>query len=171
MAEIIQFTSKAESDAAQNLTEFIRVCRDELTAFGADLPFAENVWDISAHNEVKGRQKATRVVFSNLAASWKSEPAVITRPKCAARARKWATCARECVAGGKGSSDKGQATQLGLAAGPIVLESARCQPACVTAWLEAKASPDKSSGEGVDVPMRAKPDCVVATAKSQSCYT
>ena len=48
MADLILFQPKAELDAAENLKGFIDVCRDELTVFGADLPFDENIWDISS---------------------------------------------------------------------------------------------------------------------------
>lgn len=69
MAEIIHFKSRASLTAAQNVAEFVRLCREDLTALGADLPFDEHVWDISGHVNVKGRVKAVRVVFSNLAAA------------------------------------------------------------------------------------------------------
>jgi hypothetical protein len=69
MAEIVHFKSKAELTALQNVVEFVRLCRDDLTALGADLPFDRNVWDISEHIESKGRTKAVRVVFSSLAAA------------------------------------------------------------------------------------------------------
>ena len=44
MAEIIQFVPKSHLDSAKNLLEFIRVCRDELTVFGANLQWEENYW-------------------------------------------------------------------------------------------------------------------------------
>jgi hypothetical protein len=44
MAEIIQFIPKGHLDSAKNLLEFIRVCRHELTVFGADLKWEENYW-------------------------------------------------------------------------------------------------------------------------------
>lgn len=69
MAEIIHFQSRASLTAAQNVAEFVRLCREDLTALGADLPFDEHVWDISGYINVKGQVKAVRVVFSNLAAA------------------------------------------------------------------------------------------------------
>ena len=69
MAEIIQFTPRAQLSAKDNLAEFIRQCRDELTALGPALPFDENVWDISSSVQRKGRNGAVRVVFSSFEAA------------------------------------------------------------------------------------------------------
>lgn len=44
MAKIFQFIPKRNIEAAENLTEFIALCRKELTVFGADLKWEENVW-------------------------------------------------------------------------------------------------------------------------------
>lgn len=66
MADLILFQPKAELDASENLKGFIDVCRDELTVFGADLPFDENIWDISDYINLKGHgNKRHRLVFSN----------------------------------------------------------------------------------------------------------
>lgn len=43
MAELFLFQPKAELDATENLRGFIDSCRNNLTVFGADLPFDENV--------------------------------------------------------------------------------------------------------------------------------
>lgn len=69
MADIIQFTPKAELAAEQNLAAFVLQCRDSLTAFGADLPFDDDVWDVSEYIQRKGRRTVVRVVFSSLEAS------------------------------------------------------------------------------------------------------
>ena len=47
MAEIVLFTPKAELDAAANLSGFVDMCRSKLTVFGADLPFQNDVWDVT----------------------------------------------------------------------------------------------------------------------------
>ena len=44
MAEIFLFKPKHELAAEENLKAFIAKCRDELTVFGADLPWSEAVW-------------------------------------------------------------------------------------------------------------------------------
>ncbi|MEQ1600996.1 MAG: integrase [Methylophilaceae bacterium] len=67
MSDIFLFKPKAELDASQNLRRFIDSCRNELTVFGADLPFDENVWDITDSINLKGHgNKRHRLVFSNL---------------------------------------------------------------------------------------------------------
>ena len=68
MSDLILFKPKAELDASENLRGFIDSCRNELTVFGADLPFDENVWDITDSINLKGHgNKRHRLVFSNLA--------------------------------------------------------------------------------------------------------
>jgi hypothetical protein len=68
MSDLILFKPKAELDASENLCGFIESCRNELTVFGADLPFDENVWDITDSINLKGHgNKRHRLVFSNLA--------------------------------------------------------------------------------------------------------
>lgn len=69
MANVVYFKSRADLAAAQNLAEFVRLCRSDLDVFGADLPFDSNVWDISGYVDVKGRTKTVRVIFSSLAAA------------------------------------------------------------------------------------------------------
>ncbi|WP_080962055.1 integrase [Chromobacterium subtsugae] len=65
MANIVLFTPKSELDANENLHGFIAMCREQLTVFGADLPFDENVWDITESIELKGRGgKRFRVPFA-----------------------------------------------------------------------------------------------------------
>lgn len=44
MAKIFQFIPKHNVEAAENLAEFIRLCREELTVFGANLEWEENLW-------------------------------------------------------------------------------------------------------------------------------
>lgn len=44
MADIIQFLPKRDIAARENLADFIRRCKDDLTVFGANLPWHENYW-------------------------------------------------------------------------------------------------------------------------------
>lgn len=44
MVDVIIFTPRREADAQNNLADFIRQCRDELTVFGADLTWEQNYW-------------------------------------------------------------------------------------------------------------------------------
>ena len=64
MTNIIRFKPRATLEAEKNLRRFIDLCRDELTVFGADLAFDENVWDISDFVHVKGKAGRRRLVFS-----------------------------------------------------------------------------------------------------------
>lgn len=65
MAEIVVFTPKSELLAEENLQAFIALCQEQLTVFGADLNFEENIWDISDSIKLKGRgDKRSRVPFS-----------------------------------------------------------------------------------------------------------
>lgn len=47
MADIIQFIPKQNIDAAKNLEEFIRLCKEELTVFGSDLNWDNNYWPVA----------------------------------------------------------------------------------------------------------------------------
>lgn len=65
MADIIHFTPRAELDAEANLRAFIDACRTELTVFGPQLVFDDNVWDVSDTIRLKGRNHRTHLVFSS----------------------------------------------------------------------------------------------------------
>ncbi|MCK2111211.1 integrase [Pseudomonas juntendi] len=54
MADIIVFVPKAEKDARHNLAEFIELCRDRLTVFGADLDWYSNAWPNVGNFTIKG---------------------------------------------------------------------------------------------------------------------
>jgi hypothetical protein len=49
MGELVQFTPRADLDAQENLQEFIRLCRDELTKFGSDLRWSDWHWKGAAN--------------------------------------------------------------------------------------------------------------------------
>lgn len=81
MAEIIVFTPKAELAAAENLRGFVAMCRDELTVFGADLPFDDNAWDITGYVELRGQSnKRIGFNFSNLATVSSRAPSPMQEP-------------------------------------------------------------------------------------------
>lgn len=68
MSEMILFRPRAELDSADNLAGFVDSCRNDLTVFGADLLFDENVWDVTEALSLKGfGNKRDRLVFSTLA--------------------------------------------------------------------------------------------------------
>src|SRR5450631_1916784 len=64
LTNIIRFKPRAALEAEKNLRRFIDLCRYELTVFGTDLPFGENIWDISDSIHVKGKAGRRRLVFS-----------------------------------------------------------------------------------------------------------
>jgi hypothetical protein len=65
MGELVHFKPKKECDAAGNLKSFIKLCRDELTVFGADLDWDSMTWDISPYVYKPGRRGRLAYVFSN----------------------------------------------------------------------------------------------------------
>ncbi len=81
MPDVVLFTPKAELDAQQNLKGFIKTCRDELTVFGAELLFDENVWDITEYLDLKGHgNKRHRLVFSTLETVKEKQPTHMSEP-------------------------------------------------------------------------------------------
>ncbi|WP_297482300.1 integrase [Ferrovum sp.] len=81
MSEVILFRPKAELDAAGNLAGFVESCRNDLTVFGADLPFDENIWDVSNSISLKGcRNKRIRIVFSTLGTVNAASPSPMVEP-------------------------------------------------------------------------------------------
>lgn len=64
MSTVIQFVPKARVTARINLTAFIALCRDELTAFGEDLQFQLPSWNVTKHLVQKGSKCVQRLNFS-----------------------------------------------------------------------------------------------------------
>lgn len=69
MNKPIYFTPIEEFSANQNLEKFIAMCRNELTVFGKNLKFDENVWDISDTVTQKAMSKRMAIIFSTLESS------------------------------------------------------------------------------------------------------
>lgn len=68
MSDIILFISQEEITARENLTAFILKCKNELTAFGADLSFDDDRWDITDALARKGMgNKRERITYCPLA--------------------------------------------------------------------------------------------------------
>lgn len=67
MADVILFKPKAELDAEASLANFVALCRDQLTVFGADLRFDDDAWDVTESLGLRGHgNKRHRLVFSTL---------------------------------------------------------------------------------------------------------
>jgi len=64
MSAMIQFEPIKTLSSRDNLDRFIEMCKNDLTVFGSDLPFDENVWDITSHVQHKGTTKRIVAVFS-----------------------------------------------------------------------------------------------------------
>jgi len=81
MVEIVLFTPKAERDATANLSSFVDMCRSKLTVFGPDLPFQNDVWDVTEAVATKGKgNKRERITFSNAATVDDKVPEMMGEP-------------------------------------------------------------------------------------------
>jgi hypothetical protein len=79
MAEVIHFSARSELDAEANVRAFVEVCRNQLTAFGADLCFDANVWDVTEALGLK-RSKRERIVFSTWGSVNATDPTPLSEP-------------------------------------------------------------------------------------------
>ncbi len=69
MADLIVFKPKAEIDAEANVAAFIKLCRGQLTIFGADLDFESDAWDVTKALALRARGKGRqRARFTQLSA-------------------------------------------------------------------------------------------------------
>lgn len=66
MAEIVTFLPAPDVGAQTNLDAFVDVCRCRVTVFGRDLPFDEDVWDITHVVDTGAKHSSNRLVFSTL---------------------------------------------------------------------------------------------------------
>lgn len=82
MAEVFQLVPRDSWNAARTLAAFIEGCRTELTAFGADLPFDDNVWDITGVREIRATGKRKRVTFSTAKTAKLKAPVPMAEPFC-----------------------------------------------------------------------------------------
>lgn len=81
MSEIFAFQPKAELSASANLKAFVESSRTRLKIFGAELPFDENVWDVTDSINLKGRgNQRIRLVFSNFSSVNDQQPVFMTEP-------------------------------------------------------------------------------------------
>ena len=81
MDDVVLFRPRATLDAEANLRDFVRFSRDDLTAFGDDLPFDEDVWDITGHVVKPGHtNQRIRIVFSRLGEPFKGNPVALREP-------------------------------------------------------------------------------------------
>jgi len=62
MTNVIQFIPRGAKSSQENLEEFIRFCKEDLTIFGADLDFESNKWDISKVMKFRGNLEKKAVI-------------------------------------------------------------------------------------------------------------
>ena len=65
MAEILQFTPKNKTDAAQNVEDFVTLCRDHLSVFGTNLAWDDRAWDVTDAIEKRGRNGRLAFAWTN----------------------------------------------------------------------------------------------------------
>jgi len=63
VSNLVLFKPLSEVDAERNMQEFVSLCRNELTVFGAELNFDENVWDVTDTIRHKASPCRLRAVF------------------------------------------------------------------------------------------------------------
>ena len=81
MAEILVFTPKIDVAAAENLQEFVEMCRSKLTVFGAGLDFDGPIWDVTDALLLKGHgNKRFRLNFTNWHSVGKREITPMAEP-------------------------------------------------------------------------------------------
>jgi hypothetical protein len=80
MADVVLFRSRADLGAEANLRDFIALCRNRLTVFGADLAFDDLAWDVTDALALKAKSGVSRAVFSTWASSAAEIPAAMPEP-------------------------------------------------------------------------------------------
>lgn len=65
MSKIVQFQPRVELSARDNVRAFVSYCKNELTTFGAELPFHLNRWDVSHVFRRKGTNTAVTIAFDD----------------------------------------------------------------------------------------------------------
>jgi hypothetical protein len=64
MGDVLYFAPPIDSSARQNLSQFIDVCRLQLSVFGADLAFDNDCWDVTMYLNIKGQRTGVRLWFT-----------------------------------------------------------------------------------------------------------
>lgn len=80
MSNLVLFLPRREVDAEVNVREFVALCRDELTAFRAELDFADHVWDVTADIHHKAKGGKIRAVFSSWSTANDVSPSPMREP-------------------------------------------------------------------------------------------
>jgi hypothetical protein len=78
--DVIHFVPRSDIAAAENVKAFVSLARDTLTAFGQDLRFDDDIWDITAAAATRGLPYRTRVSFNVLSDPDDNSPALMRQP-------------------------------------------------------------------------------------------
>jgi len=65
MGQIIQFVPKADIEASQNVQNFVELCRNKLTIFGAELDWEADAWDVTKTVNKPGRKGRIALVWTS----------------------------------------------------------------------------------------------------------
>jgi len=68
MNDLAIFTPIQNANAQENLDEFIRFAKEDLTVFGVDLDFESNSWDVTQYVDLKANKKKYSLVFTGFEA-------------------------------------------------------------------------------------------------------
>lgn len=81
MSNVVLFTHRPERTVEQNLQEFIRIAKNELTVFGKDLDFSQNSWDITDAIGLTGkRNKKINCIFNDFTSRNTKSPSSMQEP-------------------------------------------------------------------------------------------
>lgn len=69
MGDVLIFKPRQDFSAEKNLLAFEEFCRTEIVLFGSDLPFDDDIWDVTNDYPIKGSSKRNNAIFSSYEAA------------------------------------------------------------------------------------------------------
>jgi len=78
--KIVQFLPRAGATAQANCDAFVKLCKQKLVVFGTNLPFDENIWDVTNSIKLVGKNSAVRLVFSTFDSAKDKSPQHMSQP-------------------------------------------------------------------------------------------
>ena len=64
-SNFVPFVSADSIAAAENVRDFVQLCREEVTAFGSDLNWDADTWDLTGYIVVRGKNHRVRAHWTN----------------------------------------------------------------------------------------------------------
>ena len=80
MADVIHFVPRSDITAAENIAAFVSLARDTLTAFGHDLRFDDDIWDITDAADMRALTHRIRISFCTLSSVEGKSPISMREP-------------------------------------------------------------------------------------------